>query len=167
MGSEGGDQWEFCWLHKTRSVWYLEWPYNLKKWDNRNLTKWKYEVLRLGRNNPMNQHTLEASHLEHSIAAKDLGSWQTTGQQCTRAANQVSGILGYTEQRTASRMRVVFLHLHPAPVPSSQLHTCIHWKELRERLHRGMKERLRKMKLFSLGKGRVNGDSMNTWREPK
>lgn len=91
----------------------------LKKWDNRNLMKGKYKVLHLGRYNPRNQHTLEASHMEHSFAAKDLGSGWTTRQQCALVAKKASGGLGSTEQRAASRSRVVTLCLHPAPVPRS------------------------------------------------
>lgn len=97
----------------------------LKKWD-KNLIKTKYSVLHLGRNSPKNQHTLETSHIEHSFAAKDLGFWWTMGQQCAPVAKKASGVLGYTEQRAASRSRIVILCLNPAPVPSFQLHTCTH-----------------------------------------
>ncbi|KAK4829689.1 hypothetical protein QYF61_006064 [Mycteria americana] len=52
----------------------------LEKWDDRNLMKFnkeKYEVLHLGRNNPMHQYMLGATQLESSFAEKDWGSWWT------------------------------------------------------------------------------------------
>ncbi|KAK4829071.1 hypothetical protein QYF61_002015 [Mycteria americana] len=73
----------------------------LEEWADRNLTKFNkdmYQVLPLGRNNPRHQYMLEATHLESSMAEKNLGVLADTqlnvSQQCALAAKKANGILG-------------------------------------------------------------------------
>ena len=81
----------------------------LKEWADSNLMKFnkgKCKVLRLERNNPMQQYTLGANWLESCLAEKALGVMVdnvNVSQQCALAA-KASSILG----STASRMREVF-----------------------------------------------------------
>ncbi|KAK4832537.1 LOW QUALITY PROTEIN: hypothetical protein QYF61_023869, partial [Mycteria americana] len=61
------------------------------------MTAWRrprYQVLHLGKNNPMSQYRPGADQMENRFSKKEFGGLLTTRQQCTLAAKKVNGILG-------------------------------------------------------------------------
>ncbi|KAK4827204.1 hypothetical protein QYF61_015232 [Mycteria americana] len=104
----------------------------LKKWANRNLIMFnknlmmfnkKYKVLQLGKNSPMHQYMLGATHVHRSLAEMDLVVLVDTklnmSQQCALAAKKVNSIQGYIKRIVASRSREVILPLYSALVRST------------------------------------------------
>lgn len=76
--------------------------YRMEKWDEGNLTKYnkeKYEVLHLGRKNPIHQYRLEATKLESSFAENDLevlmdSKLNMSQQHALMAKNVTRAVLG-------------------------------------------------------------------------
>ena len=94
------------------------------------LIKEKHEVLQLGRNNPMYQHTLGANFLETNPADGDLGvledSKLTMSQQHILVAKAANSILSYFKS-VASRLREVILPFCSALV-RPHLEYCVQFR---------------------------------------
>ncbi|GAB0202845.1 mitochondrial enolase superfamily member 1 [Grus japonensis] len=155
----------------------------LEKWADKNLVtfnKERCEVLHLGRNNPMHQYKLGATHLESSLAEEDsrvlVDTKLNMSWQCALAAKKANGILGCIRQSIASRLREVILPLYSVLV-RPHLECCVHFwapqykrdmdilKRVQQRATRMIKglkhlsyeEGLRELGLFSLEKKRIRG----------
>jgi len=143
--------------------------------------KAKYNVLHLDRGNPCHQHRLGDEGIERSPDEKDLGVLMDErldmSQQCVLAAKKANNILGCIKRSMASRSREVILPLCSALV-RPHLESCIQlwssqhrkdmdlleWVQRRAtKMIRGLEhlyyeDRLRELGLFSLEKGRLQGD---------
>jgi len=79
-----------------------------------------------GKNNPMHQYMLDATHLEKSLAEKDTGvdTKLNVSQQCALATTKAAGILGCSS--VACRLRKVICPLYSSLV-RPHLECCIHF----------------------------------------
>ncbi|KAK4807211.1 hypothetical protein QYF61_024331 [Mycteria americana] len=156
----------------------------LQKWAHVNLMKFhkaKCKVLPLGQGNPQYQYRLEDEWIESSPVEKDLGvlvdEKLDMSCQCVLAAQKANCILGCLKRSVGSRSREVILPLCSA-LARPHLKYCIQlwssqykkymdlleWvqrramKMVRGMQHLSYEERLRELGLFSLEKGRLQGD---------
>jgi len=162
----------------------------LEKWAERNLmnfNKGKFEVLHLGRTNPMHQYLLVATQLESILAEKDLGITVDMKlkmrQQCAFAAKKASCILGCIRHCISRRSRKGILLFYSALVRPHLEYCAKLWAhqyegdmDLLERVqqratrmiqgleHLSSKERVREMGLFSLQKARLRKNIISVYK---
>ncbi|GAB0184457.1 hypothetical protein GRJ2_000911000 [Grus japonensis] len=143
--------------------------------------KAKHEVMHMGWDNPKHNYRLDREWIESSPEEKDLGvlvdEKLNMSRQCALAAQKVNHVLGCIKRSMTSRSREGILPLYSA-LMRPHLEYCIqlwgpqHKREmdLLERVqrratklirgleHLSCEDRLRELGLFSLEKGRLQGD---------
>nr|XP_047909708.1 uncharacterized protein LOC125180947 [Anser cygnoides]XP_047909709.1 uncharacterized protein LOC125180947 [Anser cygnoides]XP_047909710.1 uncharacterized protein LOC125180947 [Anser cygnoides]XP_047909711.1 uncharacterized protein LOC125180947 [Anser cygnoides] len=139
---------------------------------------YKCKVLHLGRNSPRHQDMLGTTHLESSLAEKDLGvlvdTKLKTSEQHALATKRVNGLLGCIRQSVTCRWRKVILSLCSAlvrpllefwaPQYKGDLDILDRVQHKATRMMKGLQhlsceERLCELGLLSLKKRRLGGIS--------